>query len=217
LVQLPAAERPEAIFGDYAYFSSYSESWLAHCRRFAGAAIERFDLGPDTLVVEVASNDGYLLQYFRDAGVPVLGIEPAANVARVAEENGIPTRVRFFGRELAAELAAAGERADLLVGNNVLAHVPDLNDFLAGVEIALAPGGGASFALPHLLRLPRPLSGRALDKDFYATIKTIISARLAGMRSIRPGCAACSSDRIRRRRRRRPAGSAARRRPRERR
>jgi SAM-dependent methyltransferase len=153
LVQLEAFESPEAIFGDYAYFSSYSDSWLAHCKAFAEAAIKRLGLGPKSHVIEVASNDGYLLQYFRDRQVPVLGIEPAANVAAVAVRNGIPSRVRFFGAALARELAGEGQRADLMIANNVLAHVPDLNDFVAGFTLALKDEGVLSVEFPHLLRL----------------------------------------------------------------
>jgi len=164
LVQLPAAATPEEIFSDYAYFSSYSTSWLAHCEAFAEAACERFGLGPASRVVEVASNDGYLLQYFRRRGVPVLGIEPAANVAAAAEAAGIPTVARFFGADLAAELAAAGERADLLVGNNVFAHVPDLNDFTAGLAALLAPAGVLSLEFPHLLRL---IEGHQFDTIYH--------------------------------------------------
>jgi SAM-dependent methyltransferase len=153
LVQLEAFETPEAIFSDYAYFSSYSESWLAHASRFAQAAAARLSLGAGSLVMEVASNDGYLLQYFRERGVPVLGIEPAANVAEHAVRKGVPTVVRFFGAGLARELAAEGRRADLLVANNVLAHVPDLNDFVAGLALALKPEGALSIEFPHLLNL----------------------------------------------------------------
>jgi hypothetical protein len=153
LVQLPEVQAPEAIFTDYAYFASYSTSWLRHAEAFAKRAVERFRLGPQSRVVEIASNDGYLLQYFQAAGVPVQGIEPAGNVAAAAEAKGIPTLVRFFGRELAEELAGRGERADLLVGNNVLAHVPALNDFVAGLTVALAPGGAITLEFPHLLRL----------------------------------------------------------------
>jgi SAM-dependent methyltransferase len=153
LVQLPEVQAPEAIFTDYAYFASYSTSWLRHAEAFARMAVERFRLGPQSRVVEIASNDGYLLQYFQAAGVPVQGIEPAGNVAAAAEAKGIPTLVRFFGRELAEELAGRGERADLLVGNNVLAHVPALNDFVAGLTVALAPGGAITLEFPHLLRL----------------------------------------------------------------
>jgi SAM-dependent methyltransferase len=153
LVQLPAHQTPESIFREYAYFSSYSESWLEHCRRFAEVAVARFGLGRGSRVIEAASNDGYLLQFFRQAGIPVLGIEPARNVARVAEERGIPTRVEFLGRETARALAQRGESADLLVANNVLAHVPDLNDFIAGLAALLKPGGVLSLEFPHLREL----------------------------------------------------------------
>ena len=154
LVQLEQFEPRERIFGgDYAYFSSYSDSWLAHCRAYTEAMIARFGYGAKSLVVEIASNDGYLLQYFAQRGVPVLGIEPAANVARAAEAKGIPTRIEFFGTETAKRLAAEGRRADLLLGNNVLAHVPDLNDFVRGMKGLLAPGGVITMEFPHLLRL----------------------------------------------------------------
>jgi SAM-dependent methyltransferase len=153
LVQLPEAAAPEEIFTDYAYFSSVSTSWVEHARRYAEAVIGRFGLGPESLVVEIASNDGYLLRHFKERGVPVLGVEPAANVARAAAEAGIPTRTEFFTLELARALAAEGARADLLVGNNVLAHVPALNDFVAGIATALAASGVATFEFPHLLRL----------------------------------------------------------------
>ncbi|CAN5379014.1 class I SAM-dependent methyltransferase [soil metagenome] len=153
LVQLPAFQRPEEIFADYAYFSSYSSTWLAHAERYAAMAKARFGLGPQSLVVEVASNDGYLLRNFQAAGIPVLGIEPAANVAAAANAAGIPTRAVFFGAVTAAGLAAEGQRADLLVGNNVLAHVPDLNDFVAGLAIALKVDGVLTMEFPHLLRL----------------------------------------------------------------
>jgi SAM-dependent methyltransferase len=153
LVQLEAFQSPAEIFGHYAYFSSFSQSWLAHAKAFAETAVQRFALGPKSLVVEVASNDGYLLQYFRELGVPVLGIEPAANVAAVARTRGVPTVANFFGRAVADKLLAEGKGADLLVGNNVLAHVPDLNDFVAGLARLLNPGGTLSLEFPHLLRL----------------------------------------------------------------
>jgi SAM-dependent methyltransferase len=152
LVQLEELASPEAIFSDYTYFSSYSTSWLEHCRRYAEMATARFGLGPGSQVVELASNDGYLLQYFAERGVPVLGVEPAANVAAVAVERGIPTEVEFFGREVAIGLATE-RQADLLIGNNVLAHVPDLNDFVAGMKALLAPGGVITMEFPHLERL----------------------------------------------------------------
>lgn len=153
LVQLPAVETPENIFSDYAYFSSYSETWLQHAKRYTEQMQARFAIGAAHQVVEIASNDGYLLQYFHAAGVKVLGIEPAANVAKVAEEKGIASRVQFFGQQTAQELAAEGITADLLLGNNVLAHVPDLNDFVAGMRILLKPQGVITMEFPHLLRL----------------------------------------------------------------
>jgi SAM-dependent methyltransferase len=153
LVQLEQFQAPEEIFSDYAYFSSYSDSWLAHCKDYTEQMRARFGLGAGSQVVEIASNDGYLLQYFKGAGIPVLGIEPAANVARVAEEKGIPTVVKFFGTETAAGLVKEGVRADLLLGNNVLAHVPALNDFVAGMKLLLKPGGVITMEFPHLLRL----------------------------------------------------------------
>jgi SAM-dependent methyltransferase len=153
LVQLEEFVTGEDIFSEYAYFSSYSDSWVAHARAYVEMAIERFRLGSDSLVMEVASNDGYLLRHVVERGIPALGIEPAANVAEVAREQGIETVVRFFGRELAAELAAEGRRADLLAANNVMAHVPDLNDFVAGMQIVLAPHGVVTVEVPHLQRL----------------------------------------------------------------
>ena len=153
LVQVDDVVPPEAIFGDYAYFSSYSASWVAHAGRYAVMARQRFGLTGASQVVEIASNDGYLLKHFRDAGIPVLGIEPAGNVAAAAEAAGIPTRVTFFGEATARSLVAEGIAADLLVGNNVLAHVPDLNDFVAGLAIVLKPDGVLTMEFPHLLRL----------------------------------------------------------------
>jgi 2-polyprenyl-3-methyl-5-hydroxy-6-metoxy-1,4-benzoquinol methylase len=152
LVQLQEFETPDEIFSDYAYFSSYSSSWLAHAERYVEQMIGSYRIGPGSQVVEIASNDGYLLQYFAKRGVPVLGIEPAANVAQAAEAKGVPTRVQFFGRETARAVAAE-RQADLLLGNNVLAHVPDLNDFVAGMKILLAPGGVITMEFPHLMRL----------------------------------------------------------------
>jgi hypothetical protein len=152
LVQLEEFESAEAIFSDYAYFSSYSTTWLEHSRRYVEQMTERWGLDGGSRVVELASNDGYLLQYFVERGVPVLGIEPAANVAEVAVEKGVPTLVEFFGVETARTVAAEG-RADLLLGNNVLAHVPDLNDFVGGMKVLLAERGVVTMEFPHLLRL----------------------------------------------------------------
>jgi C-methyltransferase C-terminal domain/Putative zinc binding domain/Methyltransferase domain len=153
LVQLNEYVRPEHIFNEYAYFSSFSTSWVAHAKAYCEMIALRLGLGADSLVVELASNDGYLLQHFLPLGVPVLGIEPAANVAKVAIDKGIATQVDFFGTRLAAELIAEGRQADLIAGNNVLAQVPDLNDFVAGMRILLKPEGVITLEFPHLQRL----------------------------------------------------------------
>ncbi len=153
LVQLPAMETSENIFGDYAYFSSFSDSWLKHAEDYTRMMIERFGIDERSHVMEIASNDGYLLQYFLRANVPVLGIEPARNVAQAAVERGIPTVVQFFGTATARKLVEDGKTADLLIGNNVLAHVPDLNDFVAGMKIVLKPRGIITMEFPHLMRL----------------------------------------------------------------
>ncbi len=153
LVQVAAVVPPEEIFSDYAYFSSYSSTWVEHSRRFAQQSIRRFSLDRQSLVVEVASNDGYLLRHYAEAGISVLGVEPAANVAEAAREVGVPTEVRFFGEELAHELRQRGDAADLLIGNNVFAHVPELNDFAAGLAVMLKEEGAVSLEFPHLLRL----------------------------------------------------------------
>ncbi len=153
LVQLEEFVSADAIFGEYAYFSSYSDSWVAHARNYVEMAVQRFGLDESSLVIELASNDGYLLQHVVERGIPALGIEPAANVAEVARERGIETIVEFFGRELAGRLAAEGRAADLLAANNVMAHVPDLNDFVGGIPMVLAPQGVATIEVPHLLRL----------------------------------------------------------------
>lgn len=153
LVQLEEFESPENIFSNYAYFSGFSTSWLQHAEAYVIAMKDRFQLGPRHKVVEVASNDGYLLQYFVAGNVPVLGVEPAGNVAEVAIARGVPTEVMFFGRAAARTLAAAGHLADHMVANNVLAHVPDIVDFVGGFKILLKPEGVATFEFPHLLRL----------------------------------------------------------------
>jgi SAM-dependent methyltransferase len=153
LVQLEEYESAEAIFSDYAYFSSYSDSWLKHADNYCAKMKSRFGLDEGSFVVEVASNDGYLLQYFVQQNVPVLGIEPAANVAKVAVEKGVPTLVRFFGTRLAEELVRDGRGADLVLGNNVLAQVPDLNDFVEGLKVLLKPEGVLTLEFPHLLKL----------------------------------------------------------------
>ena len=164
LAQLPSFVPPDEIFHEYAYFSAYSDSWVEHSRAYVDMISARLELTPDSLVVELASNDGYLLQHFLPKGIPVLGIDPAANVARAAEERGVSTLVEFFGVELAERLVGEGRRADLVLGNNVLAQVPDINDFVGGVAILLAPGGTATFEFPHLARL---LEGLQYDTIYH--------------------------------------------------
>jgi len=153
LVQLPVFQSSEEIFSDYAYFSSYSDSWLEHARHYTDLMIERFGFSSVHQVIEIASNDGYLLRYFKAKGIPVLGIEPAGNVAEAAKKIGIPTRIEFFGERMAKKLADEGIYADLLIGNNVLAHVPDLNDFVKAMKAILKPQGVITMEFPHLMRL----------------------------------------------------------------
>ncbi len=153
LVQLEQFSSPHDIFSDYAYFSSFSDSWLAHAKRYVDMIADRFQLGRDSKVVEIASNDGYLLQNFVARGVPVLGVEPAANVAEVAKQKGVNTTVAFFGEKTARGLVADGWGADLIIGNNVLAHVPDLNDFVNGLKVLLKPTGLITMEFPHLVQL----------------------------------------------------------------
>jgi hypothetical protein len=162
LVQLHEYVSVQSIFEEYAYFSSYSESWLAHARTFTEQMISRFTLGPNSQVIELASNDGYLLQYFVGKGIPALGIEPAANVAAEAIRKGVPTLVKFFDEKVARQLAADERLADLLVGNNVLAQVPDVNGFVAGMKILLEERGVITLEFPHLLRL--------IDENQFDTI-----------------------------------------------
>jgi SAM-dependent methyltransferase len=162
LVQLQEYVKPEHIFTEYAYFSSYSTSWVEHARRYCEMIKARLNLGADSRVYEIASNDGYLLQHFLPLGVPVVGIEPAANVAEVARRKNIPTLVEFFGQSLAQRLVADGKPADLIIGNNVLAQVPDLNDFVGGMAHLLAPYGVITLEFPHLERL--------IDENQFDTI-----------------------------------------------
>jgi SAM-dependent methyltransferase len=167
LVQVPAVVPAEAIFGDYAYFSSYAASWVEHAARYAAMARARFALGPQSQVVEVASNDGYLLRHFVETGISVLGIEPAANVAAAAIQIGVPTEVAFFGRATAERLLQRGFAADLLAANNVLAHVPDINDFVAGLALLLKPAGVLTVEFPHLLRLMREVQFDTIYHEHY--------------------------------------------------
>ncbi len=178
LVQLEAFESPEHIFSDYLYFSSYSASWLQHARAYVGQVTKRFRLGPDSLVVEVASNDGYQLQYDKEHGIGAHGVEPAANVAEAALSKGIPTEIAFFGTATARRLAEAGNRADLMVANNVLAHVPDLNDFVAGFKILLKPTGVATFEFPHLLRLIRECQFDTIYHEHFSYLSLLAVDRI---------------------------------------
>ena len=178
LVQLEEFESPDEIFSDYVYFSSYSDSWLEHAKRFVDAATRRFELGPDSLVMEVASNDGYLLQYFVEGGVPVLGIEPASNVAEVARKAGVDTIDEFFGVALAERLRDEGRTADLLVGNNVLAHVPDINDFVGGLKIALSENGVLSMEFPHLLKLIQQTQFDTIYHEHFSYLSLIAVQRI---------------------------------------
>lgn len=153
LVQLEEYVKAEDIFSEYAYFSSYSDSWLEHVKNYTDMIVDRLNLDHRSQVMELASNDGYLLQYFVKKGIPAIGVEPAANVATVAEQKGVPTVVKFFGRTTARELVAESGKADLIIGNNVLAQVPDLNDFVGGMKIALKSGGVITLEFPHLMQL----------------------------------------------------------------
>ena len=184
LAQVDDQPRAEEIFSsDYSYFSSYSKSWLAHAERFAGLATERFGLGPGSQVLEIASNDGYLLQYFRARGIPVLGVEPTANTAEVATGKGIPTIVDFFGQALAEQRLAGS--ADLIVGNNVFAHVPDINDFSAGLKTALKPDGVISLEFPHLLRLIEQVQFDTIYHEHFSYLSLGTAERILGSRGLR--------------------------------
>lgn len=181
LAQIGEFVAPDVIFDDYAYFSSFSEAWLEHARSYVTMMIERFDLERAAKIVEIASNDGYLLQYFLTEGFDVLGIEPARNVADAAIARGIPTKVEFFNEESASRLVSEGVRADVLLGNNVMAHTPDINGFVAGIRVALAPRGVATFEFPHILRL---LEGNQFDTIYHehwsylslGTVKRVLEA-----------------------------------------
>ncbi|HJX76087.1 MAG TPA: methyltransferase domain-containing protein, partial [Gaiella sp.] len=182
LAQIPELAAPEEIFTEYAYFSAYSDSWVEHARRYVDEMCERLSLGPDSLVVELASNDGYLLQHFLPKGVPVLGVEPAQNVAEAAIARGVETITEFFGAELGARLAAERGHADLVLGNNVLAQVPDINDFAAGVAALLAPEGTATFEFPHLAKLVEHLEYDTIYHEHFSyfslhSIRSIFGAQ----------------------------------------
>ena len=185
LVQLGEYVTPEHIFREYAYFSSYSTTWVAHAKAYCEMIAPRLGLGPDSLVVELASNDGYLLRHFLPLGIPVLGIEPAANVAKVAIDSGIATRVDFFGVALAEALVADGRRADLIIGNNVLAQVPDLNDFVAGMARLLAPDGVVTLEFPHLERLMAENQFDTIYHEHFSYFSLITIERLAARHGLR--------------------------------
>jgi SAM-dependent methyltransferase len=178
LVQVGDSVPPDAIFSDYPYFSSYADSWVEHARRYAEAAIARFGLTSHSLVVEVASNDGYLLQHFQRCGVPVLGIDPAANVAQTAVAKGIATEVAFFGTATAKRLAAQGKQADLMVANNVLAHVPDIRDFMAGFALLLNPDGVVTFEFPHVLNLIREVQFDMIYHEHFSYLSLLAVERV---------------------------------------
>ena len=180
LVQLEEFESPDKIFSDYVYFSSYSDSWLAHAKKFVRAAAERFGLNSDSLAIEVASNDGYLLQYFKELQVPVLGIEPASNVAEVARSAGIETIDEFFGVELATRLRDEGRTCDLLVGNNVLAHVPNINDFVGGLKIVLGENGVLSMEFPHLLKLIQQTQFDTIYHEHFSYLSLLTVKKIFG-------------------------------------
>ncbi len=184
LVQLEEYETPQQIFSDYLYFSSFASSWLEHSRRYVEQMIPRLGLNENSQVVEVASNDGYLLQFFKEREIPVLGIEPAANVAEAAQAKGIPTHVDFFGRETARRLAGESS-ADLLLGNNVLAHVPDLNDFVAGMKILLKPGGVITMEFPHLMRLIEDNQWDTIYHEHFSYFSFVTAARVFDAHGLR--------------------------------
>ena len=178
LVQLEQYESPEHIFSNYAYFSSYSDSWLTYAEKYCDTMMTRLGLSAESFVVEVASNDGYLLQYFVQRHVPVLGIEPAANVAKVAIEKGVPTLVQFFDAQLAQELAAEGRCADLVLGNNVLAQVPDVNDFVEGLKVLLKPEGVLTLEFPHLLQLMGCNEFDTIDHEHFSYFSLLTTVRI---------------------------------------
>jgi hypothetical protein len=185
LVQLPAYVPGEQIFSDYAYFSSYSDSWVAHARRYAESIADRLGLASDSLVVEVASNDGYLLQHFVALGIPVLGVEPAANVAAAAESRGIATVVEFLGTETGPAIAAEHGQADLVVANNVFAHVPDIRGFAAGLRALVKDSGLVTLEFPHLLRLIERRQYDTIYHEHYSYLSLLTAARALGTAGLR--------------------------------
>jgi SAM-dependent methyltransferase len=184
LVQLEEYVSAEDIFTEYAYFSSYSDSWLKHSSDYVDMISDRLNLGPDSMAVELASNDGYLLQYFVNKGIPVLGVEPAANVAVVAIEKGIPTLVKFFGSQMAQEMLRDGVAADVVIGNNVLAQVPDLNDFVGGIRILLKPEGVATIEFPHVMRLMQENQYDTIYHEHFSYFSLIAAEKIFAAHSL---------------------------------
>jgi len=187
LVQIPAYVSGEHIFSDYAYFSSYSDSWVAHAKRYAEAMIGRLDLTPDSMVTEVASNDGYLLQHFAARGIPVLGVEPAANVAEAARARGIPTEVQFLGPETGRQIAQRRGQADLVAANNVFAHVPDIRGFAGGLRALVKDVGLVTLEFPHLLRLIERRQYDTIYHEHFSYLSLLTSSRAlatAGLRVV---------------------------------
>jgi len=174
LVQVPEFEKPENIFREYLYFSSFSESWIDHAKKYVDFMLKHFDFDKDKLVVEIASNDGYLLQFFKENSIPVLGIEPAINVAKHAESKGIPTITEFFGTSLASKLRQDGKQADLIIGNNVLAHVPDINDFVKGLQYLLKPNGIITMEFPHLLQLIKNTQFDTIYHEHFSYLSLLV-------------------------------------------
>jgi hypothetical protein len=185
LVQLDEFVSPAEIFTEYAYFSSFADSWVEHARQYAEMMIERFRLNGDSHVVEIASNDGYLLQHFVAKGIRSLGIEPAANVAKEAEKKGVPTIVEFFGEKFARQLADEGKQADVIAANNVLAQVPDLNDFVSGFKILLRAGGVVTIEFPHLMRLMAENQFDTIYHEHFSYFSFITAARIMSAHGLR--------------------------------
>jgi SAM-dependent methyltransferase len=185
LAQVQEYVAPADIFREYAYFSGYSDAWLEHARRYVAMIVERLRLSPESRIVELASNDGYLLQYFVQRGFSVLGIDPAENVAKAAEARGVPTLTRFFGRETARALAADGVEADLIIGNNVLAQVPDINDFVSGIPVVLQPRGTLTLEFPHLLRLMQENQFDTIYHEHFSYFSLTTAERILAAHGLR--------------------------------
>ncbi|MHA7646499.1 methyltransferase domain-containing protein [Nitrosopumilus sp. S4] len=178
LVQIPEFEKPENIFREYLYFSSFSKSWIDHAKKYVDFMLKHFDIDKEKLVIEIASNDGYLLQFFKENSIPVLGIEPAVNVAKYAELKGIPTITEFFGTTLASKLRQDGKQADLIIGNNVLAHVPNINDFVKGLQYLLKPNGIITMEFPHLLQLIKNTQFDTIYHEHFSYLSLLVVKKI---------------------------------------